>query len=60
MQTETDKAKCEDMIRQAFEIHCDDVGHNLHQQALAWAFEKNAALIRLPTNDLYLKWATMK
>jgi peptide/nickel transport system substrate-binding protein len=38
IQTETDKAKRNEMIREAFKIQQDDVGHiPLHQQALAWA-----------------------
>jgi peptide/nickel transport system substrate-binding protein len=38
VQSETDEKKRNDMIREAFKIHQDDVGHiPLHQQALAWA-----------------------
>ena len=38
IQSETDQKKRNDMIREAFKIHQDDVGHiPLHQQALAWA-----------------------
>ncbi len=61
IQTETDKAKRDEMIREAFKIHTDDVGHiPLHQQALAWAYKKNVTLTQLPTNYMYFKWATMK
>ncbi|MES2100332.1 MAG: ABC transporter substrate-binding protein [Pseudomonadota bacterium] len=61
IQTETDKAKRDEMIREAFKIHTDDVGHiPLHQQALAWAYKKNVTLTQLPTNYMYFKWVTMK
>ena len=41
IQSETDQKKRNDMIREAFKIHQDDVGHiPLHQQALAWATSK--------------------
>ncbi len=61
IQTETDKAKRDEMIREAFKIHTDDVGHiPLHQQALAWAYNKNVTLTQLPTNYMYFKWVSMK
>ncbi len=61
IQTETDKGKRDEMIREAFKIHQDDVGHiPLHQQALAWAYNKNVSLVQLPTNYMYFKWVTMK
>jgi len=61
IQTETDKTKREEMIREAFKIHTDDVGHiPLHQQALAWAYKKNVTLTQLPTNYMYFKWVTLK
>ena len=41
IQSETDQKKRNEMIREAFKIHQDDVGHiPLHQQALAWAREQ--------------------
>jgi peptide/nickel transport system substrate-binding protein len=61
IQTETDQAKRNAMIKEAFELHAADVGHiPLHQQALAWAFKKNVGLTQLPTNYMYFKWVTMK
>jgi len=61
IQSETDQKKRNDMIREAFKIHQDDVGHiPLHQQALAWATNKNVQLIQLPSNDMYFKWITLK
>jgi peptide/nickel transport system substrate-binding protein len=61
IQIETDKAKRAAMIREAFKIMQDDVGHiPLHQQALAWAFNKNVTLAQLPNNYMYFKWVSLK
>jgi peptide/nickel transport system substrate-binding protein len=61
IQTETDKSKRGEMIREAFKIHQDDFGHiPLHQQALAWGFSKKVNLVQLPTNYMYFKWVTLK
>ena len=61
IQTETDKSKRDEMIREAFKTHTEDFGHiPLHQQALAWAYNKNVTLTQLPTNYMYFKWVTMK
>jgi peptide/nickel transport system substrate-binding protein len=61
IQVETDKAKRAAMIREAFKVHQDDVGHiPLHQQALAWAYNKNVTLAQLPNNYMYFKWVTLK
>jgi peptide/nickel transport system substrate-binding protein len=61
IQTETDKAKRNEMIREAFKIHADDVGHiPLHQQALAWAYSKKVTLTQLPTNYMFFKWISVK
>ncbi len=61
VQTETDKTKRGEMIREAFKIHQDDFGHiPLHQQALAWGYNARVSLVQLPTNYLYFKWVTVK
>ncbi|HWH82540.1 MAG TPA: ABC transporter substrate-binding protein [Burkholderiaceae bacterium] len=61
IQTETDKTKRNEMIREAFKIHQDDFGHiPLHQQALAWAYTKSVSLTQLPNNYMYFKWVTKK
>ena len=61
VQTETDKTKRGEMIREAFKIHQDDFGHiPLHQQALAWGYNARVNLVQLPTNYLYFKWVTVK
>jgi peptide/nickel transport system substrate-binding protein len=61
IQSETDQKKRSDMIREAFKIHQDDVGHiPLHQQALAWALSKKVSVVQLPSNDLFFKWTTLR
>ena len=45
------------MIKEAFKIHADDVGHlPLHQQALAWGVSKKVDLVQLPDNFMLFKW----
>jgi peptide/nickel transport system substrate-binding protein len=61
VQTETDPAKRNAMIAEAFKIHADDVGHiPLHQQALSWAMKKNVDLVQLPDNFMPYKWITVR
>jgi len=61
VQSETDQKKRNEMIREAFRIHQEDVGHiPLHQQALAWATAKSVQLTQLPNNYMYFKWITQK
>lgn len=61
IQSETDEKKRNEMIREAFKIHQDDVGHiPLHQQALAWAFVNRVSLVQLPDNRMFFKWITLK
>jgi peptide/nickel transport system substrate-binding protein len=59
--SETDQAKRNAMIAEAFKIHSDDVGHlPLHQQALAWGMKKNVNLVQLGDNFLPFKWVVLK
>ena len=61
VQSETDEKKRNDMIREAFKIHQDDVGHiPLHQQALAWGMSNRVSLVQLPDNRMFFKWITVK
>jgi peptide/nickel transport system substrate-binding protein len=51
------------MIREAFQIHKDDVGHlPLHQQALAWGIrsDKVDKVWQRPFNDIDLRYVVMK
>jgi peptide/nickel transport system substrate-binding protein len=60
VQSETDDKKRNEMIREAFKIHQDDVGHiPLHQQALAWAFSNKVSLVQLPNNYMNFKWISL-
>jgi peptide/nickel transport system substrate-binding protein len=61
VQSETDEKKRNELIREAFKIHADDVGHiPLHQQALAWAHGNNVTLTQLPDNRMFFKWVSLK
>src|SRR6478609_9170071 len=61
VQSEIDPAKRMAMIKEAFEIHAQDVGHiPLHQQALAWAMKKSVDLTQLPDNFMPYKWIVVK
>ena len=61
IQSETDQKKRNEMIREAFKIHQDEVGHiPLHQQALAWGMAKKVHLVQLPDNRMFFKWVVVK
>ncbi len=61
IQTESDPTRRDALIREAFKVHQDDIGHiPLHQQALAWAHTRNVTLTQLPNNYMYFKWVTLK
>ena len=61
IQSETDQARRNAMIREAMKLHQDDIGHiPLHQQALAWGAKKNLSLVQLPSNDIFVKWMVLK
>ncbi len=59
--SETDQAKRNAMIKEAFQIHIDDVGHlPLHQQTLAWGASKKVDLVQLADNFMPFKWISIK
>ncbi|AKJ31466.1 ABC transporter substrate-binding protein [Caldimonas brevitalea] len=61
VQSETDDARRNQLIREAFKLHQDDIGHvPLHQQSLAWAAKKNIELVQLPDNFMFYKWVVVK
>jgi peptide/nickel transport system substrate-binding protein len=61
IQVETDQAKRNAMIREAFKIHMDDVGHiPLHQQALAWGVSKKVDLVQRADNNISFRYITVK
>ncbi|MDP3692003.1 ABC transporter substrate-binding protein [Bradyrhizobium sp.] len=56
---ETDTAKRDLMIKEAFEIAAKDFGYiPLHQQALAWGVSKKVKLTQRADNQVLLYWAT--
>ena len=61
IQSETDKPKRDAMIKEAFALHTDDVGHlPLHQQALAWGVSKKVELTQMADNYMPFKWISIK
>ncbi|MBL0919469.1 MAG: ABC transporter substrate-binding protein [Hydrogenophaga sp.] len=61
IQSETDKAKRDAMIREAFKLHSDDIGHlPLHQQALAWGVASNVTLVQLADNFMPFRYISVK
>ncbi len=59
---EMDSDKRNEMIREAFQIHQDEVGHiPLHQQALAWGLRTDTVkkVWQRPFNDVDLRYVTM-
>jgi peptide/nickel transport system substrate-binding protein len=61
IQSETDKAKRDALIKEAFKLHSDDVGHlTLHQQTLAWGVSKKVDLVQLADNSMVFKWMSIK
>jgi peptide/nickel transport system substrate-binding protein len=56
---ETDTAKRDQMIKQAFEIGLKDYGYiPLHQQALAWGVSKKVKIHQRADNEVLFYWAT--
>ena len=56
---ETDTAKRDQLIKQAFEIGIKDYGYiPLHQQALAWGVSNKVKITQRADNQVLLYWAT--
>ena len=61
IQSETDKAKRDGYIREAFKLHSDDIGHlPLHQQALAWGVANKVTLTQLADNFMPFRFMSVK
>ena len=61
IQSELDENKRNELIREAFKVHADDVGHiPLHQQALAWGMSKKVKVVQLADNRMFFKWVVVK
>jgi peptide/nickel transport system substrate-binding protein len=55
---ETDKAKRDELMKQAFKIAYDDFAYiPLHQQALAWGVSRKVKLTQRADNSVLLYWA---
>ncbi|MGI9490524.1 MAG: ABC transporter substrate-binding protein [Geminicoccaceae bacterium] len=58
-----DETERNNLIKEAFQLHYDDVGHvPLHQQALAWGMRSDTieSVIQRPFNDVDLRNVVMK
>ncbi len=61
VQSETDKGKRDAMIKEAFQVHSDDIGHlPLYQQSLAWGVSKKVELVQMADNYMPFKWMSIK
>ena len=61
IQSETDAAKRNALIKEAFQIHADDIGHlPLHQQSLAWGVANNVSLVQLADNVMPFRYMSVK
>ncbi len=61
IQSETDQAKRNALIKEAFRLHADDIGHlPLHQQALAWGVANNVSLVQLADNAMPFRYMNVK
>ena len=59
--SETDQAKRNAMIKEAYTIHSEDIGHlPLHQQALAWGVGNNVQLIQRADNQMPFRYMSVK
>jgi peptide/nickel transport system substrate-binding protein len=57
IQSETDKAKRDAMIKEALKIHQDDIGHlPLHQQSLAWGVSNKVQLVQKADNIMDFRY----
>jgi peptide/nickel transport system substrate-binding protein len=58
---EPDKAKRNAMIKEAFTLHADDIGHlPLHQQALTWGVANNVQLVQMADNVMPFRYISVK
>ncbi len=61
IQSETDQARRQELIDEAFRIHKDEAGHvPLHQQPLSWGVSEQVDLVQRPDNVLDLRYVTVK
>ena len=57
IQVETDKAKRDDMIAEAYRVMHEEAGYiPLHQQALVWGVSKKVHVVQRPDNQILFYW----
>jgi peptide/nickel transport system substrate-binding protein len=61
IQSETDQARRDALIREALQLHAEDIGHlPLHQQALAWGVSNRVEVVQLADNFMPFRYMTVK
>ena len=61
IQSETDKVKRDALVKEAFLLHADDIGHlPLHQQSLAWGVANNVELVQRADNMMPFRYMSIK
>jgi peptide/nickel transport system substrate-binding protein len=61
IQSETNKTQRDAMIKEAFQLHSDDIGHlPLHQQALAWGVANNVQLVQMADNFMPFRYMNVR
>jgi len=61
IQSELDQGKRNAMIKQALDLHSDDVGHiPLHQQTLSWGMKKNIDAYQRADGFMLFKWMNVR
>ncbi|MEY2771182.1 MAG: Glutathione-binding protein GsiB precursor [Pseudomonadota bacterium] len=61
VQGETDQKKRDAMMREAFVLHAEDIGHlPIHQQALAWGINRKVTLVQRGDNYMPFKSISLK
>lgn len=61
IQSELDQGKRNAMIKQALDLHADDVGHiPLHQQTLSWGMKKNIDAYQRADGFMLFKWMNVR
>jgi peptide/nickel transport system substrate-binding protein len=61
IQSETDKGKRDALIKEAFKLHQDDIGHiPLHQQALAWGVSNKLSLVQFADDFMPFRYLSVQ
>jgi peptide/nickel transport system substrate-binding protein len=61
IQSETDKGKRDALVKEAFLLHAEDIGHlPLHQQSLAWGVANNVELVQRADNIMPFRFMSIK